>query len=210
MLAWLVFLVIDRKSGLGVAWAGAGALACSAGLVAWSCWRGGGALVPRAAVALFALCAVSGPASQSWKHEVGTTDVLSGAVASTFFDWVAPLVLAAGAAGTVLRVARRWVRFRLAVDSLDVDSLAAGSVAARPGRGVAERPEDAEIQELPLRGRNSRRGTRACCGGPSARSSRADAVHGTMLTRGNRSCQGLSSRRSTRRGPSTLPGRCPA
>jgi len=70
MLPWLVFLVIDRKSGLGVAWAGCGALACSAALVAWSYWRGRHALVPRAAMVLFALCLVAGLASQTVNQEV--------------------------------------------------------------------------------------------------------------------------------------------
>lgn len=70
MLPWLVFLAIDRKSGLGVAWAGAGALTCSAGLVAWSYWRGRCALLPRVAVALFAVCLVSGFVFQSWNEQV--------------------------------------------------------------------------------------------------------------------------------------------
>lgn len=70
MLPWLVFLAIDRKSGLGVAWAGAGALICSAGLVAWSYWRGRYALLPRVAVALFAVCLVSGLVFQSWNEQV--------------------------------------------------------------------------------------------------------------------------------------------
>lgn len=70
VLPWLVFLVIDRKSGLGVAWAGAGALVCSAGLVVWSYWRGRGSLVPRLALPLFAACLVSGLASEAWNDQV--------------------------------------------------------------------------------------------------------------------------------------------
>jgi hypothetical protein len=70
MLPWLVFLVIDRRSGLGVAWAGGGALFCSAGLVAWSYWRGRCSLVPRVALALFATCLVSGLASHAWDQQV--------------------------------------------------------------------------------------------------------------------------------------------
>jgi hypothetical protein len=70
MLPWLVFLVIDRKSGLGVAWAGGGALVCSTGLAGWSYWRGRHALVPRAAMAIFAAFLVSGLASQSWNQHV--------------------------------------------------------------------------------------------------------------------------------------------
>lgn len=70
MLPWLVFLVIDRKSGLGVAWASGGALVCSTGLAGWSYWRGRHALVPRAAMAIFAVFLVSGLASQSWNQHV--------------------------------------------------------------------------------------------------------------------------------------------
>lgn len=70
MLPWLVFLAIDRKSGLGVAWAGAGALTCGAGLVAWSYWRGRYAPLPRVAVALFAVCLVSGLVFHSWNDQV--------------------------------------------------------------------------------------------------------------------------------------------
>lgn len=70
MLPWLVFLVIDRKSGLGVAWAGGGALGCSVGLVAWSYWRGRYSLVPRVALALFAACLISGIASHAWDQQV--------------------------------------------------------------------------------------------------------------------------------------------
>lgn len=70
MFPWLVFLVIDRKSGLGVAWAGGGALACSAALVGWSYLRGRHPLVPRVGMVLFAAFLVSGLAWQSWNTQV--------------------------------------------------------------------------------------------------------------------------------------------
>ncbi len=70
MLPWLVFIVMDRKMGLGVAWAGGGALACSAGLVGWSYWRGRYALLPRIGLGIFAACLVSGLAVPAWNHEV--------------------------------------------------------------------------------------------------------------------------------------------
>jgi|GEM_PF-1870274 len=199
-LPWLVFLVIDRKSGLGVAWGGAGALVCSAGLVAWSYWRGRHALVPWVALVLFAGCLVSGLASPAWNGQVSlpralvllclsvlafgslaftplserytgalvapalrddprfsrvnveitvawgagslavavasaTTALLSGAVAFTLLDWVAPLALAAG---TILWATHRWEQFRLAVDSVATGHRA-GVLAQRPD-GAARIP----------------------------------------------------------------------
>ncbi len=182
MFPWLVFLVIDRKSGLGVAWAGGAALACSAALVGWSYVRGRHPLVPRVGVALFAVLLVSGLESQSWNEQdslpralvivslsvlafgslrftplsetytvalvapavrddprfarvnvqitvawgvgslavavaTGTTALLADAVAFTFLNWVAPIVLAAA---PILWCTRRWELFRLAVDSVAI------------------------------------------------------------------------------------------
>jgi hypothetical protein len=77
MLPWLVFLVMDRRSGLGVAWAGGGALVCSAGLVGWSYWRGRYSLLPRVALVLFSVCLVSGLASQEWNQQVSTPRALT-------------------------------------------------------------------------------------------------------------------------------------
>jgi hypothetical protein len=70
MLPWLVFVMMDRKLGLGVAWAGGGALACSAGLVGWSYWRGRYALVPRIALGIFAVCLVSALVFPAWNDQV--------------------------------------------------------------------------------------------------------------------------------------------
>lgn len=82
MLPWLVFLVMDRKSGLGVAWAGGGALVCSAGLVAWQYWRGRYSFLPRVALVLFSACLVSGLASETWNHLVSQPRAITVAVLS--------------------------------------------------------------------------------------------------------------------------------
>ncbi|MGH2929521.1 MAG: hypothetical protein ACRDL8_15070, partial [Solirubrobacteraceae bacterium] len=50
LLPWLVFVVIDRKSGLGIDWASAGAAVAAGLLVARAYWRGRQA--PAAVVAL--------------------------------------------------------------------------------------------------------------------------------------------------------------
>lgn len=182
MLPWLVFIVVDRKLGLGVAWAAGGGLVCTAGLLGWSYWRGRYALLPRVAMGLFTACLVSALLSSDWNSQVslpralvvgtlsllafgslrftplsetytvslvapairddprfrkvnvemtlawgvgslavalacGTTRFVSGHVAFTLLDWVAPLVLAAA---TILWAARRWELFRLSVDSVPI------------------------------------------------------------------------------------------
>lgn len=65
---WLVFLVIDRKAGLGVAWASGGAGVCALVLLGWSYWRGMFAALPRLAVVLFTLGLFSALASPAWDH----------------------------------------------------------------------------------------------------------------------------------------------
>lgn len=86
MLPWLVFVVIDRKSGLGVAWASGVAAGCAAGLVAWSYWRGRHAPLPRLALVLFAVCLVSALASPAWGHEVSLPRALTVlALSAAFF-----------------------------------------------------------------------------------------------------------------------------
>ncbi|MDA8312167.1 MAG: hypothetical protein M0Z46_16485 [Actinomycetota bacterium] len=77
MLPWLVFVVVDRKLGLGVAWAGGGALACSLGLVTLSYWRGRPSMLPRVALGVFALCLASGLAFHGWDHQVGLPRALA-------------------------------------------------------------------------------------------------------------------------------------
>lgn len=73
MLPWLVFLVIDRKSGLSVAWAAGCATACSAGLAAWSYWRGRRAPLPLLALVYFAPCYVAALSFPAWDSAVGLT-----------------------------------------------------------------------------------------------------------------------------------------
>jgi hypothetical protein len=70
MLPWLVFIVVDRKLGLGVAWAAGGALVCDAGLVGWSYWRGRDALLPRVALGVFAFNLVLALVFPAWNHQV--------------------------------------------------------------------------------------------------------------------------------------------
>lgn len=70
MLPWLVFIVTDRRLGLGVAWAAGGALVCSAGLVAWSYWRGRYALLARIALGVFAICLVPALIFPAWNDQV--------------------------------------------------------------------------------------------------------------------------------------------
>ncbi len=70
MLPWLVFIVMDRKLGLGVAWAAGAALACSAGLLGWSYWRGRYALLPRIAIGIFSPCLVTALIFPSWNDQV--------------------------------------------------------------------------------------------------------------------------------------------
>ncbi len=70
MLPWLVFIVIDRKLGLGVAWAAGSALGCSVGLLGWSFWRGRFALLPRVAAGIFAVVLISGLLFPAWNDQV--------------------------------------------------------------------------------------------------------------------------------------------
>lgn len=73
MLPWLVFLVIDRRSGLSVAWAAGCATLASAGLAAWSYWRGRQAPLPRVALAFFAPCYLVAVAVPAWDSAIGLT-----------------------------------------------------------------------------------------------------------------------------------------
>jgi hypothetical protein len=73
MLPWLVFLVIDRRAGLSVAWAGGCATACSAGLAAWSYWRGRWTPLPMVALAFFVPCSVVALALPVWDGAVGVS-----------------------------------------------------------------------------------------------------------------------------------------
>jgi hypothetical protein len=58
LVPWLVFVVIERKTGLGIGWAGGCASVSAAALVAAAYWRGRRAPVAKLGVVLFAiLCA---------------------------------------------------------------------------------------------------------------------------------------------------------
>lgn len=82
MMPWLVFLVIDRKSGLSVAWAASCAAACSLVLVSWAYWRGRRAPLARVSVVLFSLCYAAALASPSWDGQIRISRSLSMLVLS--------------------------------------------------------------------------------------------------------------------------------
>ncbi len=67
-LPWLIFLVIDRQSGLDVAWASGWAAVSALGLAAWSYWRGRRSPVLDAAIGVFILCFAVALAVPDWDH----------------------------------------------------------------------------------------------------------------------------------------------
>lgn len=71
MLPWLVFLVVDRKSGLDVTWAAGCAGVCALGLLAWSYWRGLRSALPRIALGLFGAFFVLSLVDPWWDAGVG-------------------------------------------------------------------------------------------------------------------------------------------
>lgn len=73
MLPWLVFLVIDRRAGLSVAWAAGCATACSAALAGWSYWRGRRAPLPLVALAFFVPCFFAALALPAWNVDTGVS-----------------------------------------------------------------------------------------------------------------------------------------
>jgi hypothetical protein len=73
MLPWLVFLVIDRRAGLSVAWASGCATACSAGLAGWAYWRGRRAPLPIVALAFFIPCGIAAFAFPAWNVAVAVS-----------------------------------------------------------------------------------------------------------------------------------------
>jgi hypothetical protein len=62
VLPWIMFVVIDRKTGLGLAWGGGCAAVCAAGLAAWSVWHGRRSLTAWVALALFTASYIVGMA----------------------------------------------------------------------------------------------------------------------------------------------------
>lgn len=94
MLPWLVFLVIDRRGGLSVAWAASCATVCSAGLLAWSYRRGRRAPLPWVALVVFALCVVAALVVPVWDSAVGVTRsmvVLAVSVSAFASLWRTPI-----------------------------------------------------------------------------------------------------------------------
>ena len=73
MLPWLVFLVIDRRAGLSVAWAAGCATGCSVGLAAWSYWRGRRAPFPLVALTIFVPCYVAALVFPVWNGAIGVS-----------------------------------------------------------------------------------------------------------------------------------------
>lgn len=70
MLPWLVFIVVDRPTGLDVIWAASSAGICSVGLVAWAYWRGAQPNVARVGVVVFSTCLVVALADPAWNGDV--------------------------------------------------------------------------------------------------------------------------------------------
>ena len=71
MLPWLIFVVVNRRSGLNVSWASGSAAVCSLGLVVWSYWRGLRSPLPRLGVVLFSSCLAVGLAVPWWNESIG-------------------------------------------------------------------------------------------------------------------------------------------
>lgn len=79
MVPWLVFFVVDRRSGPSVAWAAGCAALTALGLVAWAYWRGRSAPLPWIAIVVFAAAFGAGLGSPTWDHLVGTTRAAAAA-----------------------------------------------------------------------------------------------------------------------------------
>ena len=60
VLPWILFVIIDRKTGLGMAWAGGTAAVCAALLAGWWVWHGRRSLTAWVGVALFTTSFVVG------------------------------------------------------------------------------------------------------------------------------------------------------
>ena len=66
MLPWVLFVVIDRKTGLGAGWAGVCAALAALALCAWAYWQGRRAPLPRLALVIFGACGIAGLAYAPW------------------------------------------------------------------------------------------------------------------------------------------------
>ncbi len=70
VLPWLVFLVVDRRAGLSVGWAGSTAAATAALVVGWAYWRGRRAPIAALAVGTFTACGLAVLPFHSWDSQV--------------------------------------------------------------------------------------------------------------------------------------------
>lgn len=66
VLPWIVFVIVDRKSGLGLSWAGGTSALCAVGVLGWSHWQGRRDLAAWVGVVLFAGCFAAGLAVPGW------------------------------------------------------------------------------------------------------------------------------------------------
>lgn len=71
MLPWLVFIVVNRKSGLSVTWAAGSAAVSSLVLLGWSYWKGSRASLPRIGLGVFCVCLVVALTVPAWNAAVG-------------------------------------------------------------------------------------------------------------------------------------------
>lgn len=114
MLPWLVFIVVDRKTGLDVTWAAASSAVCSLGLVAWCYRRGLRSILPRLGLVVFSVCLVVALAVPWWDGAVSVSRaVMVGtlSVAALVSLWGTPLSEGYTIA-MAAPVARRDPRFR--------------------------------------------------------------------------------------------------
>jgi hypothetical protein len=83
LLPWMLFMVVDRKQGLGLGWAGASAALCAGGLLAWAYWHGRRNTVAALGSAVFGALGVLGALAAPWlsHHDAVRLDAArSGAV----------------------------------------------------------------------------------------------------------------------------------
>lgn len=138
MLPWLVFFVVERRSGPTLAWASGCAVLAAAGLTGWAYWRGRAAPLPRLALVVFAALLVSGLGSGAWDHLVGSTRAVAAAslgvaaLASLRFRplseaYTAPLVASSRRDGPGFLAVNRQISGSWAVGSLLVGASCATS-----------------------------------------------------------------------------------
>lgn len=86
VLPWIVFVIVDRKTGLGLAWAGGTGALCAGGLLGWSYWLGRWDLTAWVGVVLFTGCFAVGLALPGWSgHFYAMRPITVGVLAATAF-----------------------------------------------------------------------------------------------------------------------------